>query len=424
MGRDGKHIMRNEEGAVIVFFAFCLPVFLLLLALVIDFGLARLTGNRLQITADAAALAGVSQLPEDDDIIAEALKYSRKNYADENGKAVLISADVVSGNWDGAIFVAGEIPKNAVQVTTRRSNANNNPLATIFARIANIDEFQITRRAVARADSTDGPCRAGGFFSDTNIYSGSNNEYVANFCLYGKDGVKIGSDTVFGEGSVIGMNDTSDFEQGGNNAGTSEALQVMDKELVLTSMTADVISDMRNGALTKLPDFIDKGPVYLEKIEDDTSLTSGTLYIVDDVADFGSDKTIADIAVVAKKEIKIGSNSRVSNVVFATPDKILTGSDVVFGADGYCAVSSYNTYMFSRSNIEFGSNTALRGVQMSAGDQLKLGSDVKALLNVYGEADGDIDYGSAENMGACDNGLESFFGEISAAGQGRLALVQ
>ncbi|MBO6179342.1 MAG: pilus assembly protein [Selenomonadaceae bacterium] len=53
-----KFVNRNEKGAVIVFFAITLPLFLMLVGGAIDFGNAYIHKSRLQNTADAAALAG------------------------------------------------------------------------------------------------------------------------------------------------------------------------------------------------------------------------------------------------------------------------------------------------------------------------------------------------------------------------------
>ena len=136
-------------------------------------------------------------------------------------------------------------------------------------------------------------------------------------------------------------------------------------------MAPEVIAHMESGTLSELPDFITSGPVFLDEISDSTPLTPGTLYVVNAVADFGSDATVANNAVVAGREIKIGSNASVENVVFASPDKILPGSANDFGSLGVCG-GACNVYLFSESNIEFGSNNGLRGVQLGAGEELAL----------------------------------------------------
>ncbi len=404
-------LLRDTSGAVIVLVAVALPVFLLMLAWVIDIGLVRLTGHRLQIAASAAALAGASQLPDNNDVRTEALLYSGKNYADINGHPVLIAADIETGNWDGSVFVANSTPKNAVRATARRTNANLNPLQSIFAVFAGITEFEISRSAVAESEPAPG-CDSGGFFSAEEVLSGSNNNYTQDFCLYGADGVKIGSDTDVSPGTVIAMNDLSDFEQGGNNPGAEDILLEENYDLVLPGLVSGIVNDMRNSEITNMPDFVTNGPVYLNEITDVTPLAPNTLYIVEEVADLGSDRVISDIAIVAKKEVKVGSNVALANVVFATPDKILIGSDNEVGSPDYCSDGKYNIYLFSGSNIEFGSNNYFRGAQMGANGELKLGTDISGIEDVHAEATGKIDYGSSESYGTCGGGLASDFGDL------------
>ena len=130
-----RAFQRKDGGAILVFFAISLPMFLLLLALTIDWGMVRLVRNRLQVAADAAALAGASQLPEDADAVTEALAYAEKNYPELGSNPVLQTSDILIGHWDGAVFAAGGTPKNAVQVTTRRTDASNNPLDSLFCAV-------------------------------------------------------------------------------------------------------------------------------------------------------------------------------------------------------------------------------------------------------------------------------------------------
>ncbi|WP_160115950.1 pilus assembly protein TadG-related protein [Candidatus Halocynthiibacter alkanivorans] len=416
-------LLRDASGAVIVLVAVALPVFLLMLAWVIDIGLVRLTGHRLQITASAAALAGASQLPDNNDVRTQALLYSGKNYAAINGHPVLKAADIETGNWDGSVFVAGAKPKNAVRATARRTNANENPLQSIFAMFAGINEFEISRSAVAESEPGKG-CKSGGFFSAEEVLSGSDNDYTEDFCLYGDDGVKIGSDNTVSPGTTIAMNDLSDFEQGGENGAVEDSLMEAEYDLELPGLVSGIVDDMQNGLLNEMPDFITNGPVYLNEITDVTPLIPNTLYIVEEVADLGSDRVISDIAIVAKKEIKVGSDVTLSNVVFATEDKILFGSDNVIGSLNYCSDGTYNIYLYSGDNIEFGSDNYFRGAQMGARGELKLGSDVAGIKGVHAEATGKIDYGSADTFGSCGGGLASDFGDLEFPVGTQFALVR
>lgn len=400
----------DERGAVLVQFAMCITLLLLLLALAIDLSFARLIGNRLQITADAAATASVVELPVEADVDAVALQYAQLNYPEFSDDPVLVASDVVPGHWTGSAFIAGGFPLDAVRVTTRRQARNNNPVSSFFAGVAGIDFFQLQRSAVAIMNARQ-LCEGGGIFSDTNVESGSNNDYLADFCLYGRDWVQMGSNNTVAPGAIIGMRDPNDFEEGSDNVGTDEALRTMDETLPLPGLVSGLITSMQDSR-SGLPSFITDGPVYLSEITDSTPLEPGTLYVVSGVADFGSDRDISNIAVVAEKEIKLGSNSELSNAIFVTPDKILFGSYITVGGTNPCASSEYNVYLFSRSDIEFGSNNDLAALQIAAQGELNLGSDIVGITNLYAEALGAVEYGSSESYGSCGGGLSSSFGSL------------
>lgn len=55
---------KNERGSFIVLFAMVIAVLLGMLALVVDYGMGVMMRSRLQVAADAAALAGAAELPD------------------------------------------------------------------------------------------------------------------------------------------------------------------------------------------------------------------------------------------------------------------------------------------------------------------------------------------------------------------------
>ncbi len=72
--------MKEEKGQALVEFALVLPIMLLILSLVIFAGFAAVELNRLQMTAQASALAGAGELPD------EYAAFSRAEYlAELNG---------------------------------------------------------------------------------------------------------------------------------------------------------------------------------------------------------------------------------------------------------------------------------------------------------------------------------------------------
>jgi len=185
-------ILRDERGVVAVIFAIMLPVFVALAALSIDMSYAYKTRNVTQVTASAAALAGVSQLvaanenddPNDDDADGndsedyrrEAIEYVYRNMSPTSHGNVVSAAcgsynsatgeagtddlecdDIKAGHWNGTTFFAWDddnyVPENmdidALQVRTHRAEANANALPLFFAGALGLVETNINTAAVA-----------------------------------------------------------------------------------------------------------------------------------------------------------------------------------------------------------------------------------------------------------------------------------
>lgn len=125
---------RNEDGQAIVLMVLALAVMIGMSALVLDVGAWYRTDRRLQATADAAALAGAQQLPND----AAAARSMAKSYADDNGGDVL-SGDIeisTTYNNNDTIFVKAQKEEPG-----------------IFSKLFGVDKTKITATAKARVDS-------------------------------------------------------------------------------------------------------------------------------------------------------------------------------------------------------------------------------------------------------------------------------
>ena len=122
MGKYGrKDFLRDEFGSVAVWAGLGLVAIMGLAGLAVDTGYLYMQQNRLQVAADAATMAAVSQLPDQTAARNAALDYAEKNLPAAANGTVLAAADVVMGRWDEATraFTAGGSPVNAVQATTR-----------------------------------------------------------------------------------------------------------------------------------------------------------------------------------------------------------------------------------------------------------------------------------------------------------------
>lgn len=146
-----RGLLRDQGGNIAMLFALMLGVLFGFSALAVDGGNLYVMKSKLQRTADAAALAAASQLPDESDARAEALEYALKNMSVEEHGSTLVDSDIDFGYWHPGTrsFVSGGVPVNTAMVTTRRSSANDNPVGTYFAGLMGYDEVDIETTSVA-----------------------------------------------------------------------------------------------------------------------------------------------------------------------------------------------------------------------------------------------------------------------------------
>ena len=146
-----KGLLRDQRGAVAIIVGISLVLILGIAALAVDGGYLYVLKNRLQVSADSAALAGASVLPVEGDVRSVAVEYAGKNLPAADHGMVLADADVVLGNWDKdtRTFTPAGVPINAVMVTTKRAEANDNPAPLYFAKVLGFQETDVETMAIA-----------------------------------------------------------------------------------------------------------------------------------------------------------------------------------------------------------------------------------------------------------------------------------
>lgn len=157
MRRVALRTWHDDGGAIAPVAAIVIAVLLGFGALTIDIGFNYFTRNNLQLTADATALAGASQLPDQAAMLIEALDYAEKNMPAANYGTVLAVADVVAGNWDpdARTFTAAAVPLNAVMTTTRQDSTAGNAVPAFLGGIAGFTDYDITATAIATYGQDD-----------------------------------------------------------------------------------------------------------------------------------------------------------------------------------------------------------------------------------------------------------------------------
>jgi len=147
--------LRNQDGGVMVYFAFILPILLGVGALAIDLSYLYFMKGRLQNTADAASFAGALDLPDQDAAKLSALQLTEDNMRASVHGMVLANSDILFGNWsDASVFTADDTPINAIQVTTRRSDDNGNAVGLFLARTMGINTANVIAVSVSALDTS------------------------------------------------------------------------------------------------------------------------------------------------------------------------------------------------------------------------------------------------------------------------------
>ncbi len=139
---------KGEKGIAIIWLAMLLlPLILAFAGLAVDIAYMYVVKNSLQVSADAAALAGAALIGNADDLTQSAARSEAINYAAKNtaaGRSVQLASDgtnglspgndVTVGFWDAANrkYTAGQTPVNAIEVRPRRTSDSPGGPASIF----------------------------------------------------------------------------------------------------------------------------------------------------------------------------------------------------------------------------------------------------------------------------------------------------
>ncbi len=169
-----KAFLRDQQGSILMLLASSTMMIVGFTGLAVDGGYLYAVRSQLQATADAAALAAATQLDVDEaSVTIAAMDNAEKNMPAADHGTVLTNADVVLGNWDGDTWTF--IPKkgttaepgkaclnampqeknpncvtvNAVKVTTRRAQANGNPVQLFFASALGIGTVDVVTESIA-----------------------------------------------------------------------------------------------------------------------------------------------------------------------------------------------------------------------------------------------------------------------------------
>jgi Flp pilus assembly protein TadG len=406
-----RRLTDNRSGAVATNVAIAIPLLLTAAAAAFDMGSAYVTRTVLQNTADSAALAGASALPDTNLAQARALVAADANMPASRHGNVLVTSDILTGNWNSTtrVFSPGGTPLNAVEIVTRRSQANGNALPAIFAMMIGKTSFDVVARAVATTGggAVDN-CLRNGFLADGNFEVGSKVAISGDTCVHGQTGMKFGSDVqilspaevTYGTGASL---------QGLSNSGNVINTPVQQDQTIIANGQIDSLltAIQSNAASAPKPNWswtVDSNP---SQDFNNCNPVKWTLYIRKKVDLSSCSGLMRDFAVFGQ-EIKLPSGSssnpfQIKNMFFASNTWIETGSNLDIGASDYCTSGADSVFFLARNHIKFGSDIRMWGVQVISGASgpasigIEFGDDYQTTA-VSALSDGFLKLGSSPNV--------------------------
>jgi Flp pilus assembly protein TadG len=145
-----RQVRSNRRGATAAIVALAMPMLIGGMSLGIDMTLYRMVHNRMQIAADAAALAGAAQIDRGGDAVQTALIQSMRDLPSAFS-GMITAEDISLGTYSAANgFTPDNGPNvNAVRLSAERSTARGNAVPLVLSSLFGVEPMTIRVQAVA-----------------------------------------------------------------------------------------------------------------------------------------------------------------------------------------------------------------------------------------------------------------------------------
>lgn len=396
------HMARCEGGAIAPIVGVMLPMMFGMLGLV-EAGKVYGVKNQLQVTADAAAMASVRQIPSGQaSVEAVAADFAHRNMPGDGQYGDVLDS-VEMGRWDGAAFVAAGTP-NAVRVTTLAEM----PLffAAALGSLGVEAPATFTPSAQATALLRPDKCYDNGFAAGGIVQMNSSNNFKSGYCVYGRSGVIMNNSNTFEPGTGVGMLNLTNLSEGGNNPGLQEALLQKDVAAPAAGEANYLIDQLRAGT-GPIPDYITSTQTVSTM---PSTLVPGTMYIYTGTSTVELSGSVANIAIVSDYQITIRSNSILRNVVLASRQSVNIRANVKIGDADFCTTGAGASLLISGGSVSdkdvavgTNSNIHLHGVQVVSGGRIEMNSNL-TITAASMQATTDIKFNSQFDVAGCPDG--------------------
>ncbi len=426
-----REFLRDEHGGYTIWGLTWFMIYLAIGGLAVDVTDAYRNQTLLQGTADAAALAGARELPDESAAEAAAMTSAADNLDQSNYGNVLTSNDVFFGTWDFTTrtFTEGTAVPNAVRVITRRASQNNNAVAMNFLRILMLvginPEFDVSTEAIAVGYLPG--CLRDGMIAMNQLDIRSNNSHVNGICLHGQNqGVDLQNGNYFEPGVQVSMPDLNMLPNRAslysNNPGLQEALREGDMYPRDVDRVSDIITGLRNMDPDYLPDFmVDIHPSTGQRtVKPGVTKTTGnslpnvlvpnTVY---DISCNGQEKlpgtVMTMVVVVADCRIQSSSGTHIIDGVVATSyngnnASIKMAAQTNLGLADNC-LGGGGVELYTPGDIHISAQGDWNGLRIVAGNDVQFTANNNGVYGMSVQAGNDIDYTSNNSFGGCTGGV-------------------
>lgn len=191
---------RLEDGSVTVLQMGFLITLMIFGCIAIDMASLISARTQLQIAADAAAHAALTERWKTGDANAaknEAVSIAEANMNPEVFGEVLAASGVFFGTYDQATqsFTVDDDSWSAVLVETSRLRGKSNSVSSFLLQFVGFFDWNLRTQSIFTAFAT--PCTRGGFYARGRIEIQSNNEFWNGFCLHSDSHVELNQNNFF-----------------------------------------------------------------------------------------------------------------------------------------------------------------------------------------------------------------------------------
>jgi Putative Tad-like Flp pilus-assembly len=414
---------RSQKGGMTYLALTLVTCSLMIGAYAVDVNSLEQQRTLLQVTADSAAHDALvtRELENVQDSVAAAVARAEMMMPENIYGTTVDPADVVFGVWDAdtRTFTASNTSRSAVQVTARRTNANDNPIATYLFRIVGLDHWDVVVRSTY---STYQPmCMTEGFVAQGVVDIQSNNSYLRRFCIHSNSHVKLSSNNFFEAGTVVSMPDLNELELPNSgfdtNVGLAEALREGSINIRVLKRIQKIVSTVDESDSRYYPNFItNPTPVMLTANRiDGADLVPGRIHYWSCNSGPGgtieNGTIVQNVLIIADCDVKLGNGSAMENAILATTstsdNSINSPNGFRLGVDDGCAKGGGGRIV-TLGGMNFAADLEIFGSQLLAVGDVEFAAKADGIEGASVISNGRIDGTSNMSMSYCGDGMDEF----------------